>query len=207
MTRSAFQDQFSTPGPAALVPGVLRGYRRWEVTLDMGLKALAHDDVWPPALRAGCRQPDTDHAAPAASCACGIYACHRPDDPQLAGISVLHPGCVVTGVVEAWGRAEVGVRGFRAQYARIVALAYVMPTQANLVEALGDSRYTFGEQCRTELPDGRIVKTADLFLHLGSPRKWERRLRGRYPGVAIFRDPAAMVAAFPPVDVSALLPA
>lgn len=206
MSRSPLQDQFSAPRPSTLVAGTLRGYRQWEITLDMGLKSLAHDHVWPPALKAACRQPATDHPAPASACACGIYACHRPDDLQLSAPSVLHPGCVVTGVIEAWGRVEVGARGFRAQHAQIVALEYAMPHEANLVDALGDARYLHDQVRRTELPDGRVVKTAELFLHLGKVRDWPARLRSRYPQVNVFRDRHSMVAAFPPVDVSGLLP-
>ena len=206
MTRSPFQDQFSADRPATLVAGALRGYRQWEVTLDMRLKSVTQNHIWHTPMRAICRHPETDHAAPHGDCACGIYACHRPDDDQLASPSVLHPGCVVTGVVEAWGRVEVGERGFRAQHTEIVALEYAMPTQANLVRALGESRYIFDERRRTELPDGRVVKTVELVLYLGSPRKWQDQLAERYPSVKVFDDRASMVRAYPPVDVSGLLP-
>jgi hypothetical protein len=206
VSRSPFQDEFSADRPTTLVAGALRGYRQWEVTLDMKLKAVTQNHIWHSPMRAICRHPDTDHRAPDRDCSCGIYACHRPDDDQLAASSVLHPGCVVTGVIEAWGRVEVGQRGFRAQHTRIVALEYAMPTQANLVQALGESRYIFDERRRTELPDGRVVKTVELVLYLGHPRKWEDKLAEHYPAVQVFADRAAMVRAYPPVDVSGLLP-
>jgi hypothetical protein len=206
VTRSPFQDQFSSDRPTTLVAGTVRGYRQWEVTLDMKLKSVTQNHVWHSPMRAICRDPATSHPAPHSDCACGIYACHRPDDEQLVAPSVLHPGCVVTGVVEAWGRVEMGERGFRAQYSEIKALEFAMPTQANLVDALGESRYIFDERRRTALPDGRVVKTVELVLYLGAPRKWQATLANRFPSAKVFADRASMVAAYPPVDVSGLLP-
>lgn len=61
------------------------------------------DDGWEP-----------NHAAPHATCSCGIYAWYRPGDLADDGD--------VFGVIEATGRVLLGTSGFRAERARIVAL-------------------------------------------------------------------------------------
>lgn len=59
------------------------------------------------------------HLPPNPRCRCGIYGWKRPVDPALVGE-------LVGGVVLLWGRMCDGERmtGYRAQYARIVALAF-----------------------------------------------------------------------------------
>jgi hypothetical protein len=80
-----------------------------------------HDVAWQPrlAFRAECVAGEK-HAAPAAGCACGIYAAHTPtaasryllgrDDP-----TVVHR---VVGLVALWGSVFEGIHGWRG------ALAY-----------------------------------------------------------------------------------
>lgn len=118
-----------------LVPGRLRGYRGWRLASAVGerplrLTSLTANTVWPwtPTVRASCHRaeiiasgrgsfdplpPHDPDDVPNATCSCGFYARHRID-----GIGT-HP---VTGVIEAWGRVEVGTLGFRAQMARLIAL-------------------------------------------------------------------------------------
>jgi hypothetical protein len=61
----------------------------------------------------------TDIATPAHSverwCTCGLYSWREPDRIRLKPDKV-------AGVVELWGRVLIGERGYRAQYARVVAL-------------------------------------------------------------------------------------
>lgn len=203
MSLTNFQRQF-TAEPVALVPGTLRGYRSWKVTLEMGLVSVSHDYVWPPTLEATCARSGV-HLVPDPNCSCGIYACHQPDDEQVRGRSELHPGSTVTGVIEAWGRVQLGARGFRAQHARVVALEFALPTHARY----GASRRNdiFGVfETRYELPDGRIVKESELHRHWNDPKDWQLMLMRHYRGVRIFRDREAMLAAYPPIDVSGLAP-
>jgi hypothetical protein len=59
------------------------------------------------------------HHTPHASCHCGLHALHRPH--------VTEPGIppqpmIVHGAIQAWGEVEAHRDGFRAEYARIVAL-------------------------------------------------------------------------------------
>ena len=58
------------------------------------------------------------HESPHPSCQCGIYAYHRP------GLRAYYGEWPWTeGIVTAWGRIEVHADGFRAEHARIEALA------------------------------------------------------------------------------------
>jgi hypothetical protein len=206
---SAFQEQFSGD-PVPFVPGTLRGYRQWRVNLGMGLESVSGGYVWPPTLDAVCtarRWPggSNDHEAPHEGCACGIYACHWPTDDQVMDASVLHPGRTVTGVVEAWGRVQLGARGFRAQHARIIALEFALPMFPNVTGHLQREGPILGG-LYYELPNGRTVPASNLHEHWNDPHDWQAQLRRNYPRVTMFRNRAAMIAAFPPVDVSELVP-
>jgi len=58
------------------------------------------------------------HASPDPRCQCGIYAYHRPGLRAYYG-----EWAWAEGVITAWGRIEVHADGFRAEHARIEALA------------------------------------------------------------------------------------
>lgn len=74
------------------------------------------------------------NSAPGSDCECGWYALHDPSDfwyGKQASTSGLY-GMVfgtaetdplVSGVIAAWGNVEVHHQGFRAQHARVVAIA------------------------------------------------------------------------------------
>ena len=61
---------------------------------------------------------DEPHASPHEACQCGIYAYHTPGPRSWFGEAYW-----CEGVVTAWGRIEVHRDGFRAQHARVEALA------------------------------------------------------------------------------------
>ncbi len=94
--------------------------------------------------------------APHRDCNCGIYAFHRP--PQLDDITKfsarmsiptrapdpLSKPEAVAGAMIAWGKIQVHVEGFRAQYARPVAFVnrdelgnLIGPVARSLAERLG----------------------------------------------------------------------
>jgi len=119
---------------STLVPGTLRGYRKWHIR-DGRLKAIAQPVFWDsPELRAQCVvtrpgtyqqhvNPNHEHVAPDPGHTCGIYACHSPYDAQILPHTARTPlSSEVIGVIEASGNIEVGPRGYRAERARIVAL-------------------------------------------------------------------------------------
>jgi hypothetical protein len=122
-------------GGETLVPGELRGFRRWEFSAStpLGLSSL-RGSAWKVRETAECISPVfAMHAtpAPAERCGCGIYGWYRPDlldvaatcpcGCGLSGSGVLDSS-VVFGTIAATGRVLLGTRGFRAARARITGV-------------------------------------------------------------------------------------
>ena len=88
--------------------------------------------LWEPGRNiAGCSRPGTGflnvgiHRAPAAGCTCGLYACH-----DLLGVhwpSARAAGPFVLTAVAGTGIVRIHERGWRAQFARIVAFSDDLP--------------------------------------------------------------------------------
>jgi hypothetical protein len=124
-------------GAPELVVGAWRGYRIWRMAGDR-LTGWWHTGyVWAPQCseascdakrwtRRGRRARHPDLPAPHARCRCGLYALQEPWD--FAGylpsslFGATDESKVVIGVVAGWGRAFRGQFGWRAQFARPVAL-------------------------------------------------------------------------------------
>jgi hypothetical protein len=70
------------------------------------------------ALTRGAGWLDEPHSSPHEACQCGIYAYHTPGPRSWFGEA---HWC--EGVVSAWGRLVVHADGFRAEHARVEALA------------------------------------------------------------------------------------
>lgn len=72
--------------------------------------------------------PPKHYWAPHIACTCGIYALHDYPKPwtELDGKTVKAdrpwPSSAVTGMIHGWGHIVVGDKGFRAQYAKPIAL-------------------------------------------------------------------------------------
>ena len=132
-------EQLEQIGGEPLVPGGVHGLRTWGLALDRegrpGLIGYGHTR-WESGgrpTRGDCLPGEgepkvhpTGSPVPAAGCACGLYASHPwARDPNSDFLRVdgmgLEPDDVF-GVVEAWGRMEVHEDGFRAEYARPIAL-------------------------------------------------------------------------------------
>lgn len=120
--------------PDGVIP--LVGYREWSIRNEPDdrprLLSLFHPTTWPHdrPFSAICLRPVTwpqrpvrafHHAVPDESCQCGIYAFRRPAFESLNGAS----GPKVRGIVFGWGRYVLGTLGWRAQFARLVALLEV----------------------------------------------------------------------------------
>jgi hypothetical protein len=105
-------------GQEALVPGTLRGYRTWRLTLGGHLVSTAMESLWDDGVNeATCFSP-LEHpgvAVPDARCQCGFYGWYAPDDSRIVPSDVF-------GVIEASGRIILGTHGFRAERARPVAV-------------------------------------------------------------------------------------
>jgi hypothetical protein len=120
-----------TANDPPLIAGVIHGVRVWRTRLDgrrPRLAAAAQGSAWVPGglpTRAACLVGE-GHPAPAGECACGLYALHPHTLETTASFFSFpgyHRGALwIAGLVEAWGRIEVHAEGFRAQYARPIAL-------------------------------------------------------------------------------------
>jgi hypothetical protein len=114
-------------GAAALVPGELRGYRRFWLS-DEGLHPTVHGRAatWSGELERARCAVGQDHAAPAADCACGLYGWYHPSDAgRDMGLGD------VPAVIAVRGRVVLGDHGFRAEAARVEAVALSWLTSAS----------------------------------------------------------------------------
>jgi len=162
-----------------VVPGVLRGYRQWQVQPD-GLYACNFPVRWEAGVNTATHQgaktydygdgrrrlhkvevPD-DQAAPVKGCSCGFYALHGTD--LYRG----HGPRYVSGSIKAYGHVILGTTGFRAQYVEIESLW--------IPDAL-EGRHT-------------------LALSV---------IRDHYPDVPVFDTWADLMQAFPPIPVTELI--
>jgi hypothetical protein len=121
------------------------GYRVWGADAERQLWPLySTRRPWLPGLntaRCNCRtsnslrfewfwhegrrvlEPVPDHAAPDPDCECGLYSWRRPDRSWFTQLYLSAPPRVV-GAVASWGHIQVHGRGFRAEHACVVTLAY-----------------------------------------------------------------------------------
>jgi hypothetical protein len=117
------------------VNGEVIGFRRWWIGRDLNLLPLSAASRWEPGVQVARCSPmfisgylatrPQDHAAPAINCDCGIYAHHAREalmDGPWPSYTV-GDSWYVEGVIQAWGRLAVHAEGFRAEFARVVALA------------------------------------------------------------------------------------
>ena len=88
------------------------------------------------------------HEAPAAGCGCGLYACH--DLGALHYFPTPDHQFVLTGVAGS-GTVRIHQRGWRAQFARIVAFSNEMP-----------ERNSFGFFGRTKVRGHRVIGEATV---------------------------------------------
>jgi hypothetical protein len=82
---------------------------------------------------------DGPHASPHPQCQCGIYGYFVPGPRSWFGEAYW-----CEGVVTAWGRVEVHRDGFRAEHARVEALAAPEDGYANAVAAVEEAAAGLG---------------------------------------------------------------
>jgi len=217
---------------STLVPGSLRGYRRWTIKaerpLGVGLHSIGRTYHWPSAsIEATCLN-SKPHPSPGKDCTCGVYACHSPYDEQVRPVVVTaRPENSVFGVIAASGDIELGHRGFRAQKARIVALCV-----SHNIEVL-DSKLETEEMVHwsTEGVRSGAIGVQVTYMVRGAhwPETFHIRSRGastsygvqmlhrelatremellaQYPGVELIPTVEELISRYPEQDVSALLP-
>lgn len=103
--------------------GSVKGLRSWRVDKYGRLSGQTVSRVWRPGENVSeCADGYEGHRAEA-NCGCGFWAYYADQDRQF------DKG--VTGVIEGYGVVNLGTKGFRAEKARIVALA--LPKQGDSI--------------------------------------------------------------------------
>jgi hypothetical protein len=115
------------------------GVRAWQVRRDGRLCSIHSEAQWEPGVNCARRLPDTSprtdsHELPPAL---GLYGnC----DLNYCGPAVLNDANVVLGTIAAWGHIEPECDGFRAEYARILAIGYT--GEGSRLERRAATRYS-----------------------------------------------------------------
>ena len=79
--------------------------------------------VWQPGPNTARCLAGTGHAVPASGCGCGFYACHGLRQLEFVlGAVMTSPDLVLVGVAGS-GTVRIHERGWRAQFARILAFS------------------------------------------------------------------------------------
>jgi hypothetical protein len=136
-----------------IVAAPIIGYRHWFVRADGQLRALTMDYLWAAGkpLLAQCRQQygepsnryqlQGSHDPPHSVCPCGIYAFKQAPAADELWMDRMFDGTggtpYIFGAVLLWGRIVEHERGYRAQYARVAALAAGHPRAGVLAERYG----------------------------------------------------------------------
>lgn len=163
------------------VPGEITGYRSWRPVLsapEPTLSAYTQDYTWElgrnvaQCFRRPRYHPKDLNKAPSRTCTCGFYARSADEDH---GYNV-----GMCGVIKASGRVILGQTGFRAEFARIVAL-------------YSDPRWD-------SYRDNYISKSCEPWATTW--RKAQLNCAGRYE-VPLFNSFEEAIEAFPPDDLSA----
>jgi hypothetical protein len=123
-------------GPTVLVSERLFGVRSWQLAVDDDGAFRLHGFYEPARWKkdgkttwARCElgiQKDR-HKAPDGRCSCGLYALHpwNADHCEYIHRPASSEALTVVGVVEVWGRVQLHMEGFRAQYARPSAIVLI----------------------------------------------------------------------------------
>lgn len=93
------------------------GYRGWRLLWNGELRAVGRGGItWMPGVNTAACAHGFAHQAPDLDCDCGLYADHHPGGRSDREDEIV-------GAVVAWGQLHVYRDGFRAEHARVVALA------------------------------------------------------------------------------------
>jgi len=96
------------------------------------------------------------HSPPTKTCTCGIYALNEwePSHPKKLRP---WPSDSITGLILGWGHIVIGSKGFRAQYAKPIALVS-RPRSTKLSEIIEELAHAYGIEIIT-------VKEAQTYEH------------------------------------------
>jgi len=200
-----------------LVAGTLRGYRSWRlvprgVPLEPGVLPIASmtrpQVTWPRELSAACTSvmfgspnpsrppPEPAHRAPERDCHCGIYAWYSPADARTFSSEVF-------GVVQASGLVMLGTSGYRAEHARITAIA---TRNRRLADACRDAGIAVYRRRRDLVADHPPDDVSTLVGAAPPTRDWHPRAFAMLICMSVWIRAAILVAAaglLPPAAVIA----
>jgi hypothetical protein len=90
----------------------------------------------------GLRPKTHKYGAPQKNCTCGIYALSEWPEGNIKKVRPW-PSDAVTGVILGWGHVVMGSKGFRAQYAKPIALIS-RPRSTKLTGIIEEMLYVYG---------------------------------------------------------------
>ena len=106
--------------------------------------------------RSSCQAPNPDE-----SHWCGLYGWYSPD--RIDNVRDLQIRRSALGVIEAWGSVLMGDQGFRAERARIIALAFVPEGRAaRICRRRGIAVYQSDEDLIAEWPPDRVDEIREV---------------------------------------------
>ncbi|HEU5032720.1 MAG TPA: hypothetical protein VFV01_47910 [Spirillospora sp.] len=155
----------------------------------------------------------TPHRAPLQDCGCGFWAYSEARSRWSTGASHL----VAYGIVQGWGRMVVGPRGFRSEYARVVALALddrppeVVASQLSellrTLRAAAEAARALAEAVgrRPGAVSPSVVEAVAEALRRSELAAAREAVARHYPSVQLFERIEPMVRRFPPTDLAGLL--
>lgn len=106
-------------GTEHLILESVLGFRQWSWIRNQLIGTMSVDwnkGYLEAECKSYCQEAEISHSSPDPGCQCGIYAHYLPLESYTNRYGVF-------GVVEASGRILMGTKGFRAEKAKIVALA------------------------------------------------------------------------------------
>lgn len=213
-----------------LAVGTVHGLRQWNLVTPQFSEDPARAELhwntkpmtgatgrfdWMPGVNEARCNNDASHSPPVdaddlgAACGCGFWAYWDIAALAAGGAMSLSLSSYVpiTGVIEGSGRVLIGERGFRAQKARIVALAPAFSVQAYAPENYGDAwgrnmpRSRMISDGPAQRPDSEYARQAaereqqDAQLRADA---WMAVIQGRleqmYPGTEVYATLKGMLA-------------
>lgn len=197
---------FDNRGDFELALEPVTGARWWRMTLPKltGLPGDA-DRNWPRALLRGQKGylwepgrntavcfatggiPRTDHDVPDDDCGCGFWAYWDLQEHDIGGSTGAFTENIC-GIIQGTGRVLVGERGFRSQYAKIVALYLpfqIMPGNCGVPGCMAHDVVTDVYEAEKDRAEAWMAVIGD-------------RLAQMYPDATVYETRDAMLAAWPP---------
>ena len=144
-------DEFT--GDVNLGVGELYGIRKWKLTEDGILRSYSYDFQWNgttntaeclkfhKALQEVPTMKGMEHPVPMKECSCGFWAYYDPNGQYMSTVGTdTNALFAFEGIVKSWGKVIAGPRGFRAQYAKIVAICVQFPVATNVYSLTSEKK-------------------------------------------------------------------